>query len=409
MEVGHDLKLLSPGVRYVIYSPLHQRFYETFPRVGNDSGPGILNLDLPTSARPFRLRQNLHSPNPFKATLYNVARTLVDYVNTKRWATLPKGALKEVDLNGHILISLGRPKMMSDFLFALQQTNVRPQFIPLLHDMIPLHDFIHRSRSSFPQSFLHDNRVVIEAASLILTNSEFTKTEILQFSKSGVLPPAPEIIPIPLCNELRESNEPIAKSGPSGPYILCVGAYNGRKNLECVVEAILRLHDRGSEVPDLVLAGAYRKRVAKFLKENRFAALQQKFHFVRDPNQAELRKLYEQAFALVLPSRMEGWGLPVSEALWCGTPALAADIPALREAGKGLALYFNPEKPEELAALIQRLTENPSEYQALKARIRNARSSMRTWRDVARDILASVEKRASARDRVVDPKSMSVR
>jgi glycosyltransferase involved in cell wall biosynthesis len=106
---------------------------------------------------------------------------------------------------------------------------------------------------------------------------------------------------------------------------------------------------------------------------------------------------------------MEGWGLPVSEALWCGTPALAADIPALREAGQGLALYFNPEKPEELSDLIQRLIESPSEYQALKTRITNARPSMRTWRDVARDIVASVDKRAAARDPVVTPRSLGVR
>lgn len=357
MEVAYELTKLDARVRYVIYSPYHGRFFEVFPRVGDASPTGVLDHNLPPSATPLRLRQSLFNNNPVKSSVYWAIRKVVDFRNRRRWATVPDGSAKEVDLSGHVLISLGRPKIMSDYLAALEARGTNVIFVPLLHDMIPLHDFTHRNQFSFPKNFLHDNQVAIKASSLILTNSEFTAREVLHFSEKGVLPPVSKVIAVPLCNELRPTAEPIEKRGPSGRYILCVGIYNGRKNLECVVEAMMSLHERGMDVPNLVLAGARRKR----------------------------------AFALVLPSRMEGWGLPISEALWCGTPALAADVPALREAGGDLARYFDPEKPDELADVLGELLGNHAAYEALRLEIAERKPSMRTWRNVASEMLLGVK------------------
>lgn len=391
MEVAYELTKLDASIRYVIYSPLHRRFFEVFPRVGDASPTGVLDPNIPSSATPLRLRQNLYDKNVIKNALYRILHKIVQHRNRKRWATVPVGAVKDVDLDGQILIALGRPKIMSDYLMALAENATKPIFIPLLHDMIPLHDFTHRNQFSFPRNFIYDNQVAITAASMVLTNSEFTASEVRHFSEAGILPAVSSVVAVPLCHELRPTNEPVDKHGPEKPYLLCVGIYNGRKNLECVVEAMLSLHQRSIQVPELVLAGARRKRVEKFLKKEKFAPLSGKFHFVFNPNQAELRALYEKAYALLLPSRMEGWGLPVSEALWCGTPALAADVPALREAGGDLARYFDPERPEELAGQLQKLLEKPAEYSEWKKTIELSRPQMRTWKDVAQGILEAIK------------------
>ena len=391
MEVAYELTKLDASIRYVIYSPLHRRFFEVFPRVGDASPTGVLDPNIPSSATPLRLRQNLYDKNVIKNAFYRILHKIVQHRNRKRWATVPVGAVKDVDLDGQILIALGRPKIMSDYLMALAENGTKPIFIPLLHDMIPLHDFTHRNQFSFPRNFIYDNQVAITAASMVMTNSEFTASEVRHFSEAGILPAVSSVIAVPLCHELRPTNEPVDKHGPEKPYLLCVGIYNGRKNLECVVEAMLSLHQRGIQVPELVLAGARRKRVEKFLKKEKFAQLSGKFNFVFNPNQAELRALYEKAFALLLPSRMEGWGLPVSEALWCGTPALAADVPALREAGGDLARYFDPERPEELAGQLQKLLENPADYSEWTKTIALSRPQMRTWKDVAQGILESIK------------------
>nr|WP_295983962.1 glycosyltransferase family 1 protein [uncultured Agrobacterium sp.] len=391
MEVAYELSLIDNDIRYVIYSPLHRRFFEVFPRIGERSPTGVLDPNIPDAATPLRLRQNNYGTNSFwKRQLYKLAHRWADFINARRWARIESGAVKEVDLQGQILVALGRPKILSDYLFALQKEGVQLKFVPLLHDMIPLHNFSHRNQFSFPKNFLYDNRVVINAASLVLTNSEFTASEVRHFSQAGILPPVEKVVAVPLCYELRSTSEPIEKVSSLSRYLLCVGAYNGRKNLECVVEAMLMLHESGLDVPDLLLAGARRKRVEKFIKNKRFAALQEKIHFIFDPNQSELERLYRNAFALVLPSRMEGWGLPVSEALWCGTPALAADVPALREAGGDLGLYFDPDRPAELAEIIKGLWTDPQEYETLRTKIAQSKPGMRKWHDVAAEILQAI-------------------
>lgn len=391
MEVAYELTKIAPEVRYVVYSPLHGRFFEVTPRVGNASPTGVLDTGLPVSATPVRLRESLYDNNPAKAALYWLIRKVVNYRNHRRWATIPEGIVQGVDIAGQVLVSLGRPKIMSDYLAALENSGTKIQFVPLLHDMIPLHDFSGNPRFTPQRNFLHDNAVVVAGASLILANSNFTAGEIRHFSEEGVLPAVPKVRVVPLCHELRPSGEPVVKQAPASRYLLCVGSNTGRKNLECVVEALLMLHERKEEVPHLILAGARRKSVERYLKKARFAPLADRIHFVFNPNHAELAELYRKAFVAVLPSLMEGWGLPVSEALWCGTPALAADVPAVREAGGDLALYFDPRQPSDLAEIISDLLKNDRAYLGLKAKIAAAKPELRIWRDVAGDILAAAK------------------
>lgn len=391
MEVAYELTKIAPNVRYVVYSPLHGRFFEVTPRVDSASPTGVLDTGLPASATPLRLRESLYDNNPAKAAFYWLVRKIVNYRNHRRWATIPEGMVHDVDIAGQILVSLGRPKIMSDYLTALQNSGTKIKFVPLLHDMMPLHNFSGNPRFTPQRNFLHDNTVVVAGASLILANSNFTAGEILHFSGSGVLPPAPKVVAVPLCHELRPSVEPVARRAAAFPYLLCVGSNTGRKNLECVVEALLALYQRKEDVPHLILAGARRKSVDRYLKKARFAPLADRVHLIFNPNQAELAELYQKSFAAVLPSFMEGWGLPVSEALWCGTPALAADVPAVREAGGDLTVYFDPRDPSGLADIISNLLNDERAYLALKAKIAAAKPELRTWRDVAGDVLAAAQ------------------
>jgi len=90
---------------------------------------------------------------------------------------------------------------------------------------------------------------------------------------------------------------------------------------------------------------------------------------------------------------MEGFGLPLGEALWLGTPGLAASVPALREVGSDLAEYFDQNDPTALAALIDKWHTDPDVYAAVKDRVMRSHASLRTWKDVATDIVAAVSPR----------------
>jgi glycosyltransferase involved in cell wall biosynthesis len=390
MEVGYELAISEADVGFVVFSPAHGHFFEVFPRLGSKSPNGVLDPGLPAEATPKRMRLSFSKKNGLRDAFYPWVLAVVRRINQHRWAAVPDGAVRPVNLDGQTLVSLGRPKIMADYLMALERVKQRPRFIPLLHDMIPLHELAEARQSHFSSNFVHDNHNVIGRSAALLTNSKFTKVEIERFAEDGLLPPLPPVTAVALAHELRPTEEPIAKHGPEAPYLLCVGTLTGRKNLECVLGAMMCLQGQGRPVPDLVLAGARRKRAEQYIDRPEFAAIRNQIHQVLNPNQAELRNLYEKALGLVIPSRMEGWGLPLGEAIWLGTPGLAATSPALQEVGGDLALYFDPDRPEELAAHIDNLQSDVVFAANHRRKLETGRSKLRSWADVARDVSAAV-------------------
>ena len=113
--------------------------------------------------------------------------------------------------------------------------------------------------------------------------------------------------------------------GPPGTYALAVGAVQARKNQLAALEAAA-----AAGLP-LVVAGPVKDEALAATLRERGADLR---GYVR---KTELAELYRGAACLVQPSRYEGFGLPVLEAMACGTPVVALDEPALREVAGGAA------------------------------------------------------------------------
>ncbi|MGR3758583.1 glycosyltransferase family 4 protein [Roseobacteraceae bacterium NS-SX3] len=380
-EIGAELFKQDPSVRFAVFSQGYGELFEVFPELRQD---GSVDLNVPEGIRQLRLRSRFHTRSVLRDLLLVPVRPLIDRKNRRVWDEAQTG-LKPLDMNGKTLVSCGRPKLIVDMIAALERKGVSFDLVPLLHDMIPLHDFQHQL-ASFPRNFIGDNQIVAARATAILANSEFTRKEILEFSESGVLPKVNQVFAIPLVHECPPGIEPPEKPAPEEPYILAVGASLGRKNLEAVFEALRILKRGGQPVPALVLAGARRKRTDKYLEEPSCDDIREYVKFHENPNQTDLVNLYKNAVALVLASRMEGWGLPAGEALWMGTPAICSTAPVLREVCGDLGLYFDPDEPEELAGHIARLMTDPEFAGALRERIASERDSLRTWAHVARDV-----------------------
>lgn len=167
--------------------------------------------------------------------------------------------------------------------------------IPLWHDC----QFIETGKFSFLRNFIYDNQVAINGCDNGSDQLEFTASEVRYFSKPGfccrVICCCRSFMSWHVARLTSRLINMARKSHISYAWV----SDNGRKKPECVVEAMLSLHQRGIQAFELVLAGARRKRVEKFLKKEKFAPLSGKFHFVFNPNQAELRALYEKAYALL--------------------------------------------------------------------------------------------------------------
>ena len=158
---------------------------------------------LPPAATPIRLRQSFPTPNRLRDAVFPLVRALARRINLRRWKHVPPGAARPVDLSGQILIALGRPKIMTDYLNDLARNGTDVRMVPLLHDMIPLHAFAHREQRMFTSNFMHDNARVIAHSDLVLTNSAFTRDEVVHFAGKGLFPELPPVVAVPLSMTTR--------------------------------------------------------------------------------------------------------------------------------------------------------------------------------------------------------------
>lgn len=217
----------------------------------------------------------------------------------------------------------------------------------------------HRSKLKY--AVLHSNR--------ILAISESTKQDIL-----NVYPDAEDKIEIVYqsCNEVFYSKRTISELTElrtllnlPEEYILCVGALVENKNIALVVEA-MNIMGRDS-TPPLVIVGkgeAYKKKLIHLA--NKYA-LADKLIFVSDtlePSPLQLSGLYQMAKVFVFPSFYEGFGIPILEARFSGTPVIASNSTCLDEAGGGDTLYINPNDAEELAYAIEKTVSEPKTVSA---------------------------------------------
>jgi alpha-1,2-rhamnosyltransferase len=112
--------------------------------------------------------------------------------------------------------------------------------------------------------------------------------------------------------------------------------------------------------------------------------LGRRLFWIRDASDSELRYCYENAFALVYPSKIEGFGLPLIEALDHGLTVLASDIPIHREVGQDYCSYFKLDNPEQLAEMVAHLLEAPN---CLPVRCSDD-LHIKSWPESCRDFIA---------------------
>lgn len=134
-------------------------------------------------------------------------------------------------------------------------------------------------------------------------------------------------------------------------YVLCVGSIEERKNVLLAVKALHRLPDDVS----LVIVGRqtpYSDMVHEYIFQHRMHSRVQMLHYVPDD---DLPALYRMADCFVYPSRYEGFGIPIIEAISQGLPVVACTGSCLEEAGGPDSLYVNPDDEEAMAQAINQV------------------------------------------------------
>lgn len=129
---------------------------------------------------------------------------------------------------------------------------------------------------------------------------------------------------------------------------LCVAAVRPHKNQELLVRALEWL----PEDTVVVLAGRREPYADEIDRLSRELGVTERLRTPGYLSDAELERLWQMASCAVLPTRSEGFGLPLLEAMARGVPVACSDIPVLREVGGNLPLYFDPDDPREAAQAI---------------------------------------------------------
>jgi glycosyltransferase involved in cell wall biosynthesis len=159
---------------------------------------------------------------------------------------------------------------------------------------------------------------------------------------------APGFRPVPR----KQVRATVKRYGLADRYLVHVGTIEPRKNLTRLVEALQLLHEQGLTIP-LVVVGGKGWLYEGFFQRLEELEIRDRVHLPGYVADADLPALYQGATAAVVPSVYEGFGLPVLEAMACGTPVLASDVSSLPELGGDAARYFDPYSTEDIAAAIR--------------------------------------------------------
>jgi glycosyltransferase involved in cell wall biosynthesis len=146
------------------------------------------------------------------------------------------------------------------------------------------------------------------------------------------------------------------------PYVLCVGSLEPRKNLRRLLEAWNLLATRHSDV-SLVLVGAE----GKVFRDAGLTHTPPRVHLAGYLGDDDLPALYAGAEVFLYPSVYEGFGLPVAEAMACGTPVVCSDVTALPEVAGQAAELVDPLDVESIAGGVQRLLRDAQRRDQLRA------------------------------------------
>ncbi len=234
--------------------------------------------------------------------------------------------------------------------------------ITTVHDLIfdRYPDYIPGRRFMIPYKIM--SRLTVIKSSRVIAVSEATRQDILHFTHvkpdkvvailSGVDPVFNEDIPEEERVRVRE------KYGLPASYILALGARRPHKNILRLVAAFSRIAAEISQT--LLLVGQIDERFSDDASSD-IAQLKRSGRVVEiaHVDEQDLPALYANAALFVQPSIIEGFGLPVLEAMACGTPVACSNTSSLPEVAGTAAVFFDPLSELEMAAAMHRVLVSP--------------------------------------------------
>jgi len=315
-------------------------------------------------------KNNLYEKLPHKIKSVQIAK----YVPNKIWRHLvissklksEKNSIIHFPWNGNI------PKLPSDITV-----------ITTFHDVLPL--IIPEYFKSNKEKVQYCKKVQkdINRTDLLITDSEFSKKQII---KNFKLKKDPIVIYLGPSIKLKKHLENKYNS-----YFLYVGGYDKRKGIEELINIFLKLKQEKEIESRLILTGAkkyysaeLKKLIYKGIKNNSISEL----GYVEDNL---LANLFLNAKALIYPSKYEGFGLPILDAMSLGCPVVTTRETSIPEVGGDAPLYIDSDNKNEFTNAVINIEKDINLREKLKAKGLK-QSKKFSWQKSAANFLKNLQK-----------------
>jgi glycosyltransferase involved in cell wall biosynthesis len=274
---------------------------------------------------------------------------------------------------------------------------------PTLPTLVTIHDLIPIVMPEYRGSGLVRlyTSLVASAASrahLVLTDSEASKRDILSHLKVRDnrvrvvhLAPAPHYRPIDDHAHLETIRH---KYALPDSFVLWLSGFDVRKNAQALLHAYTWVRSALGDDYPLVMAGKLPANDTPFFPDPRCIAAElgvtEVIHFPGWVDEADKPGLYSAATVFVFPSRYEGFGLPILEAMACGTPVVTSNVASLPELAGAAAFQIQPDDSRQLGAAIIALCVQEDLHEEMRKK-GLIQASQFTWEKTARQTLIAYQ------------------
>lgn len=255
-----------------------------------------------------------------------------------------------------------------------------------VHDLV---SFVHNQGHDFKAKIIEKIflRRAIKAANQILAVSKNTKKDL-----TTLFPQAKEKTAVIYCAAAEEFNK--VKKAPTTlkhpPFFLAVGTIQPRKNYLNLLQAFEIFHQNSPD-HELLIVGSKGWQSEEFYQKLSQSPARKAVKILGYLDDQKLITLYQQATAFVFPSFYEGFGIPLLEAMHSACPVICSRNSSIPEVTETAAVFFNPEKPKEIAAAMQQIAESKLlRSQLIERGLSQAQKF--SWQQSASHLLALIEK-----------------
>jgi glycosyltransferase involved in cell wall biosynthesis len=278
-----------------------------------------------------------------------------------------------------------------------------PPTLPGVPTLLTVHDlsFIRDPDSAWPSLRDFLNQAVprsVKRATHVLADSQATKDDLIELfgtpaEKITVLYSGVDARFVPI-RDRAEIDRVCAKYQLPRPFILSVGTLQPRKNYGRLIEAVGQV---ASIVPHhLVITGGKGWMYETIFEQVEQSGLEGRVHFPGFVDDADLPALYSAADLFAYVSLYEGFGLPLLEAMACGTPVIGSNTSSLPEVIGDVGLQVDPRNVDDIAQALQQMIDQP-ELRAGSIELGLERAKTFTWNKAARELLAIYDQVARLR------------